>query len=139
MKYYLAYGSNLNIAQMKYRCRNAVKVGVSVLHDFELQFWKYLTVVPSPGNDVPLGVWLIDEVAEGRLDSYEGYPHTYRKEEIEFDLNGKKEKGIIYITNEGVRSITPPNDDYFETCLQGYRDFGFDEKYLYEALEASKR
>ena len=44
--YYLAYGSNLNENQMRYRCPNAVKVGTLMLDDYQLEFRVFLTIVP---------------------------------------------------------------------------------------------
>ena len=49
MKYYLAYGSNLNIRQMQMRCPGAKPVGTMVLEDYELLFkgsktGSYLTI-----------------------------------------------------------------------------------------------
>ena len=37
-KYYLAYGSNLNIRQMALRCPTAKAVGTAVIKDYELLF-----------------------------------------------------------------------------------------------------
>ena len=36
---YLAYGSNLNISQMAYRCPNAKPWGATILPDWKLEFW----------------------------------------------------------------------------------------------------
>lgn len=33
-KYYIAYGSNLNVKQMKFRCPGAKVVGTSVIKDY---------------------------------------------------------------------------------------------------------
>ena len=131
--YYLAYGSNLNESQMKYRCPNARKIGTLVLEDYELEFRLYLTVVPKKGAEVPIGVWLVDEVDEKHLDIYEGYPTFYRKEYIEIEIEDRKEQALIYIMND-VREVAPPTKQYMNTCLEGYKNFGFDAKYLNEAL-----
>ena len=133
MKYYLANGSNLNTKQMKHRCPNAKKVGAFMLDGYELEFRIYLTIVPKKDGVVPIGVWVIDKEDELSLDIYEGYPTFYRKEEIGFSLNGKKEKGIIYIMND-VRGKNAPSEIYLKTCLEGYRDFDFDIRYLKAAL-----
>jgi len=37
-KYYLAYGSNLNLEQMAYRCPTAKPVGVTTLKNYQLLF-----------------------------------------------------------------------------------------------------
>ena len=59
--YYLAYGSNLNVAQMAYRCPQAVKVGSTILKGWELEFKTYLTIKPNPKKEVPLGVWKVNK------------------------------------------------------------------------------
>ena len=37
-RYYIAYGSNLNIRQMRMRCPHARVIGTSVIKDYELLF-----------------------------------------------------------------------------------------------------
>ena len=37
-RYYIAYGSNLNVQQMRMRCPNASILGTAVLKDWELLF-----------------------------------------------------------------------------------------------------
>ena len=37
-KYYVAYGSNMHLSQMTYRCPHAVLVGKSELKDYVLRF-----------------------------------------------------------------------------------------------------
>ena len=36
-RYYLAYGSNLNIAQMQFRCPDAVMAGTAVIPDYDVK------------------------------------------------------------------------------------------------------
>lgn len=65
---YLAYGSNLNLAQMRYRCPTAKVVGYTYLPDRKLVFrgssmGSYLTLDETPGAypGVPCGVFEITE------------------------------------------------------------------------------
>ena len=53
-RYYIAYGSNLNVRQMRMRCPSARIIGTSVLKDYELLFkgsktGSYLTVEKKSG------------------------------------------------------------------------------------------
>lgn len=134
-KYYSAYGSNLNLEQMKYRCPHAKKVGSYLLKDYELEFRYYLTIKKKKGAIVPVGIFEIDEVDERHIDSYEGFPKHYRKETFNVELDGKPIEAIIYIMNEKIIGITPPSIDYFNVCLEGYKDFKFDYSYLFKAME----
>ena len=77
MKYYLAYGSNLNKEQMQKRCPGAVPVGAMVLKGYELRFRGPLTIVKKKGGRVPLGIWQVSEEDEKSLDRYEGFPMVY--------------------------------------------------------------
>ena len=134
--YYLAYGSNLNERQMSFRCPNATKVGTLMLEDYELEFRLYLTIVPKKGSVVPIGVWQVSESDEKRLDAYEGYPTFYRKEYIEIEIGDTKEQALVYIMND-VRKVAPPTRQYMYTCMEGYKNFGFKQKYLLDALDRS--
>ena len=137
-RYYLAYGSNLNLNQMRRRCPNAKKVGSFLLRGYELEFRYYLTIKESPNGEVPLGIFEIDENDERNLDRYEGYPTHYFKEEIEVELNGKSIKAMVYIMNPKIRKVMPPDVFYLRTCLEGYKDFGFSTNYLFKAYEEAK-
>lgn len=136
-KYYFAYGSNLNLEQIKHRCKDAIKVGSVILKGYELEFRYYLTIKENKNSDVPLGIFKISSDDELNLDVYEGYPHFYRKEKLSIDFNDEKITGIIYIMNKNTRNVMPPNQTYLNTCLKGYQDFDFDEKYLRLAYKNS--
>ena len=85
MKYYLAYGSNLNMEQMARRCPGAEPIGAALLPNSELVFRRgFLTIEPKQGSSVPVGIWRISDENEKALDRYEGFPKFYRKEY--FDL-----------------------------------------------------
>ncbi len=128
--FYLAYGSNLNVEQMNWRCPNAEICGTSVIEDYELVFRRgVLNIEPKVGSSVPVGVWAIDIYDEAALDIYEGYPRFYRKEYMMVELDGETISALVYIMNDG-RAISPPSTTYFKTCLRGYRDFGFPTKNL---------
>ena len=148
-KYYLAYGSNLNIAQMQHRCPTAKPVGTAVIRDYELLFkgsktGAYLTIEPQKGSYVPVGVWEVTADDESKLDLYEGYPAFYYKKEIRlpiefFDGRGTAEKtAFVYIMHEE-RLLGVPSRYYIQVCRQGYHDFGFDMKLIYEACQKSMK
>lgn len=141
-KYYIAYGSNLNIQQMKHRCPDAKPVGTSWVYGYQLLFrgsktGSYLTIEKAEKSKVPIAVWKVSESDECRLDFYEGYPNFYYKTEMEVTVNCRKIKAFVYIMHED-RPLGRPTVSYIRTCIEGYRNFGFDCKYLDKAYERSE-
>lgn len=148
-RYYIAYGSNLNIPQMRMRCPGARIIGTSVIEDYQLLFkgsktGSYLTIEPKGGAEVPVVIWEVTESDEKALDRYEGYPNFYYKKEMNLDIKGIRTKKVrrrdafVYIMHEE-RELGIPSWYYVNTCLDGYRAFGFDEKYLFDAIKISRR
>ena len=140
-KYYLAYGSNLNINQMRMRCPDSKVVSKGFINDYELLFkgsmtGAYLTIEEKKGGKVPVGIWEESVIDELSLDRYEGYPHFYYKREFEIELDGKKEVAFVYIMNEE-RPLGIPSNFYVETCKEGYEAFSFDKRYLTNAIKRS--
>ena len=146
-KYYLAYGSNLNIEQMRYRCPTAKVVGTAIIKDYELLFkgsktGSYLTIEKCDGEYVPVGVWEVTPQDELSLDRYEGYPNFYYKTEMKVGLKlpgGKYRKidAFVYIMHEE-RPLGIPSPFYVRTCMNGYFAFGFKREHLIKAIEKSK-
>ena len=147
-KYYLAYGSNLNIAQMARRCPNAKPVGTAAIPDYRLLFkgsgtGAYLTIEPETGGKVPVGVWSVTAADELALDYYEGTPRFYYKTEMTLPVASLKTGAVttrtafVYIMREE-RDFGIPSASYVRTCLAGYRDFGFDKALLAKAIQISK-
>ncbi len=147
--YYLAYGSNLNIKQMKVRCETAKPIGTAVIKDYEFLFkgslaGSYLTIEPRQGEVVPVGVWEVTKGDIGALDRYEGFPNFYYKVEMKLPVTSLKsgktqtKTCFVYIMNED-RELGLPSRYYVQTCLEGYADFGFDDKFLEDALSKSGR
>ena len=148
MKYYIAYGSNLNIRQMQFRCADARIIGTATIEGYRLLFkgsktGSYLTVEEAEGYEVPVAVWQISERDEKCLDIYEGFPDFYYKKEMKLRVKGIRTGKIydrdcfVYIMHEE-RKIGMPSDFYVRVCAEGYRAFGFDIAKLIEAINHSK-
>ena len=140
MKYYLAYGSNLNKEQMARRCPGAVPIGTATIHNCRLEFRRgVLTIEPDDSESVPVGVWEITAADEKALDRYEGYPRFYYKKNIRVLChNGPVVNAMAYIMTEGY-PIEAPGDGYFYTVMRGYHDFELaDKTQLMAAYERAK-
>lgn len=71
-RFYIAYGSNLNVRQMRMRCPDAVIIGTAFIPDYRLLFkgsksGNYLTIEPHSGSRVPVAVWLFRHEMNGIL------------------------------------------------------------------------
>ena len=151
-KLYVAYGSNLHLRQMSYRCPDAEVFGTGVVKNHSLTFWGnwsrngVATILPGADTDVPVAVWEISASDEESLDVYEGYPNLYRKENIEVAMDdGSVVTAMVYLMNEthptgAVRmKESVPSDSYYHTIATGYQSFGFDLKFLARARAAVQK
>ena len=147
-RYYIAYGSNLNIRQMRMRCPSARIIGTSEIPDYELIFkgsktGSYLTIEPKKGSWVPVAAWEVSAEDEQALDRYEGFPTFYYKKEMLLPIKGirsgkiRRRNTFMYIMHED-RVLGVPSNFYMQTCLSGYKSFGFDPKFLHEAYDRSR-
>jgi len=135
---YVAYGSNLNLKQMGWRCPKAKVVGIGMLKDWQLTFRGVATIEPEEGAETPVAVWDIQPSDEMALDRYEGYPSLYHKENVTVTMaDGSELTAMVYIMNRGYPAL--PNQGYFNTIRQGYDDVGLDPTYLKEALEDTEK
>ena len=139
MKYYIAYGSNLSVEQMTWRCPDAVLVGKALLKGWKLAFGAHATIEPCPDSEVPVLIWHISEEDEKHLDRYEGYPTYYYKENLEVimtDLDGNdpaEVEAMVYIMTE-LQKAGFPTERYVHIIADGYRQFGFNQDILQNAL-----
>ena len=137
---YVAYGSNMNLEQMDYRCPNSYVVCNGKLKGWKLVFNIHADVIKTNDkNDyVPVVVWNIADSDWTRLDMYEGFPSYYVKETVNVILeDGKVEKAIVYTMANNRKGICRPSESYFECIETGYIENGIDVDYLYNVLEYS--
>jgi len=143
-KYYLAYGSNLNLENMMNRCPSAKIIGTIMLNDYRLVYkgkndnYSYLTIERCDGYSIPMAVYEITLTDLLSLDDYEGYPWLYSKSYVPLNIEGKKRKALIYIMNLDF-DYHLPSQEYIDICMEGYEDFEFDKNILEQALLDTKR
>jgi len=145
-KLYFAYGSNINLDQMAYRCPNAEVVGPVVLENYTLLFRGnargagVATIVPRKRCKVPGLLWKITPTCEKSLDSYEGFPHLYDKEPVTVrDVQGRELTVMAYVMTDLCREPTLPSSYYYNGIMQGYRQNGLPVASLKRALDRTIR
>ncbi len=142
--YYLAYGSNHGIDQMKLRCPNAKKIGNTVLNDIQLVFIGenknegYASLAMKEGAQTPITIYELSESDVHALDRFEGVSkYVYRKENWRIRFQGQRIEGIVYLRTSGVYQL--PSDEYLERMMKGYQDQEFEAKTIHIALDLSDR
>lgn len=139
-KYYIAYGSNINLSQMSYRCPNARLVGAKIMTNWRLTFRRhnagYANIEKDTGSKVPILIWEITEKCEKALDRYEGVPTFYVKKNLRLLIDGKKIKALVYVMNGNyANEVYPPRRGYFERIRLGYERNNIKLDCLYKALD----
>lgn len=148
-RYYIAYGSNLNVPQMERRCPGAEIVGTAQLKGWELLFkgsktGSYLTIEEAEGGKVPVAVWEVTPEDEAALDRYEGCPRFYYKRDLTVRCREirsgriRRLNAFVYIMHED-RPLGIPTDFYLNVCREGYETFGFNQRILTRAYEKCRK
>ena len=130
---YFAYGANMSIASMAYRCPDAEPVRRFFLKDWRLRLHNHATVEPAPGHSVPGALWRITPECEAYLDMFEGYPYYYHKQELEQD----GVRFMVYIMNEPASG--DPSDGYIDLLQEGYRDWRLPVDYLHRSINLKEQ
>ena len=142
-KMYAAYGSNMDLDQMAYRCPEALLTARGEIKDWRLLFKGsktgcYATIEPCKGETVPVLLWEVSEKDEANLDRYEGFPTFYHKEDVMVETGFGPIQAMVYVMDSS-RKRGLPSAWYYEVIEDAYRRFGFDTAVLEKALELSAR
>ena len=139
MKLYVAYGSNLDKEQMKYRCPSARPVQSGYLDNWQLIYrgsktGAYASIRYKKGCRVPVGLWEITKHDERFLDRYEGYPIFYQKKNIFVTSEVVQRLRLWYISCDPMLLRVRHQNSIFGLYCVDYADFGLDESYLIRSI-----
>lgn len=137
---YVAYGSNMNLGQMKFRCPNSNVIGNGKLFGWKLVFNIHADIITTDDmkDEVPVVLWNIHDDDWDMLDRYEGYPHYYTRRNVLVMMDdGEIVEAIAYVMTDNRKGIALPHKEYFNTILRGYKDNGIKTDGLYDALTYS--
>ena len=129
---YFAYGSNLNLFQMKRRCKDSVFLKKYELKGFRLNFrskYRAADIEKSKNSLVPGALFEISKSDEKKLDVYEDFPILYKK--YYFHYYGKK---VMTYTMVKKTQFRYPTEKYLNIVKRGYRDCKLEEAFLKKAL-----
>ncbi len=135
---YFAYGSNINLEQMKRRCPDARPIAPVMLRDYELSFRGsgVATIIPKRGATAHGLMWDLTPECEQALDIYEAYPRLYGKKDVTVrDKSGSSYSVMAYIMTPGyAEQPADPPRGYFIGILEGYKQNGMPTQPLFKAL-----
>ncbi len=133
---YFAYGSNLNLFQMKRRCKDSVFLKKYELKGYRLNFrskYRAADIEKSKNSLVHGALFEISKSDEKKLDVYEDYPILYKK--LYFTYYNKTVMTYIMVNKTEFRY---PTERYLNVVKRGYKDCKLDMKYLKIALQPVK-
>ena len=130
---YFAYGSNLNLFQMKRRCKDSVFLKKYELKGYRLNFrskYRAADIEKSKNSLVPGALFEISKSDEKKLDVYEDYPVLYKK--YYFSYYGKTVMTYTMVKKTPFRF---PTERYLNVIKRGYKDCKLNYTYLSKALK----
>ncbi len=140
---YFAYGSNLDLEQMRERCPRSEPLFAARLRRHRLAFAGYsslwdggvATLVADPFGHVDGLVYALTDRDIAALDRWEGHPNVYRRERVVVRAQGRSMNALTYI-----RSADPPaspSEAYLARIERAYRQHEFNVEALREALQGA--
>ena len=129
---YFAYGSNLNLFQMKRRCKDSVFLKKYELKGYKLNFrskYRAADIEKSKNSIVPGALFEISKSDEKKLDVYEDFPILYKK--LYFTYYNRTVMTYIMVNKTEFRY---PTERYLNVVKQGYKDCKLNFDYLTKAL-----
>lgn len=141
--YYAAYGSNMNLEEMK----NVVLM-LSMKEQEPLKDMNFYFVVKQEEH-----IWMFDltlqkvnvclfKISENdlkSLDEYEEYPKLYGRSKCDVFMDDGSIKQAFFYEMDPSYEISTPSESYYRRVEQGFRDNDLDTRFLEEAYAKCKR
>lgn len=134
---YAGYGSNLALEQMVRRCSQADIIGPGILRGSRLVFAYHLGIVEDAAATTLMGVYRMTAADIAAMDRYEALGRLYDRFLVTVEVNGVALRCFTYVKRNN--DPEQPSDRYYETCLQGYRDWNFDARRLRHARDFARK
>ena len=144
---YFAYGSNMDLNQMAFRCPDAEVLETVRLEGYRLAFRSnggnrgVATILPDPDSHVDGVLWEISPEDERNLNFYEGFPRLYGKPTLTVvNRLGKEVEAMAYVMNAPYKDRPAvPSASYLRGILRGCQQNGIDTRPVLAAnLDALK-
>jgi len=131
---YFAYGSNLNVKDMKFRAPDAVFAGAARLPGWRLTFRGVADIVEDERSTCPGGLWWLSASDVQAIDMYEGVPFLYEQVIVDVETADGPRRVLTYQMAEPLGRPGIPSGGYYSTVKRGYEDFSLDVAELNAAV-----
>jgi len=127
---YFAYGSNLCVTQMALRCPDAADPRPAVLsdHDWLINERGVATVEPLAGNQVHGVLWRVSDDDLATLDSAEGVPVRYRRDQLTVHTDDGPSPAWVYIDHRVTPG--PPRPGYLPRIIDAALHHGLPQRWI---------
>ena len=128
---YFAYGTNLDVEQMRNRCETIKVLGKGKLKNYRLIFNSrgVASIIPDNNSEVLGLVYELTKEGLNSLDSYEGYPSLYSRHEMRIESTEDTFiNSIVYIAEDSKEG--KPRPDHYECVLNALKKEDFPEEYI---------
>ncbi len=133
-RFYFAYGSNIDVMGMRWRCPGAKMVEIAQLRDFRflINTRGLATIVPQKDCAVYGILWTITESDEEVLDHYEGVAvELYYKTTVKIETKTAHDReALVYIAND--TDAGTPWSSYLDNIVAAARRHGLPDEYVEE-------
>jgi gamma-glutamylcyclotransferase (GGCT)/AIG2-like uncharacterized protein YtfP len=130
---YFAYGANLDLRGMNFRCPGYIKIVRAMLHDYLLVFRGVADIEAAQGETVHGALYQLTQRHLAALDRFEGYPTLYTRKLVEVVTPEEQAYQAIVYQMTSRQGYSRPSPGYLRTILDGYRDWNIPEEQI-EAL-----
>ena len=144
MEYYFAYGSNMDLDQMKKRCPNAIFIKLVRLEGYRFVYDGYSSsrngavanIVNEEESVVYGALFEIPESDKKNLDKYEGYPHSYKKKYlIVKDNYGNEYEVLVYYREPKEKGN--PSEEYKNMVVNAAQKLNLPQNYINKYLKVN--
>jgi len=133
---YFAFGHNTNDEDFLRRCPNAKKIGQAIVPNFEVVIRNHADLIQKDGEKAYGVLWAINKGDENNLDYDEKFGENYTHDIVEVLFHGKLYKSMTYVMIPNADQMTPPDKDYIDTIVKGYKKNHVPLKQIYRALKS---
>lgn len=137
---YFAYGSNMNLGQMKARCPGAKKIANCRLDGYEICFPRksfsregrgVASICKKNGSHVEGVLFELTHSGLESLDEYEGVPESYTRRQVTVLINDKTlVNAETYVANPMEGCPFKPSKSYMEIIIYGAEENMLSKNYI---------